>query len=63
MEHAQSLEQAIAIAESVSEAKNIDEVMVIGGAQIYQQALPKADVLYLTCVEAEVFRRRLFFQR
>lgn len=30
-----------------------DEVMVIGGAQIYAQALAKADRLYLTEVDAE----------
>ncbi len=31
-----------------------EEVMVIGGAQIYQQALPLADRVYLTRVETEV---------
>lgn len=30
-----------------------EEVMVIGGAQIYEQALPIADRLYLTLVEGE----------
>jgi len=31
----------------------VDEVMVIGGAQIYAQALPQATRLYLTEVDAE----------
>ncbi len=31
-----------------------DEVMVIGGGQIYAQALPHADRLYLTRVETEI---------
>lgn len=31
-----------------------DEVMVIGGGQIYAQALPQADRLYLTRVETEI---------
>ena len=31
-----------------------DEVFVIGGAQLYAAALPRADRLYLTVVEAEV---------
>ncbi len=44
-----SLEEALAAAQAEAE-----EVMVIGGAQIYQQALPRADRVYLTRVETEV---------
>jgi dihydrofolate reductase len=29
------------------------EVMIIGGAEVYRRFLPKADRLYLTCIEAE----------
>jgi dihydrofolate reductase len=32
----------------------IDEVMIIGGAAIYEASLPMADRLYLTHVHAEV---------
>ncbi|MBN8430112.1 type 3 dihydrofolate reductase [Microbulbifer salipaludis] len=32
----------------------VDEVMVIGGAEIYRQAMPLADRLYVTEVDAEV---------
>jgi dihydrofolate reductase len=46
---AHSLEQAIALAAELG-----DEVMLIGGAELYAQALPLADRLYLTEVDAEV---------
>jgi dihydrofolate reductase len=39
-----SLDAALAL------VKDCEEVMIIGGAQIYQQALPLADRLYLTWV-------------
>lgn len=43
------------IKEAVEKAKGVDEkeIFVIGGAQIYEQALPLADKLYLTLVDAE----------
>lgn len=43
-----SLEEALAAAGDTSEA------MVIGGAEIFRQALPRADQLYLTRVHADV---------
>lgn len=49
-----SLDAAIELAESINEINGTEEVMVIGGAQIYNEALPKADRLYLTHVHAEV---------
>ena len=30
-----------------------EEIMLIGGAELYRQALPQADVLYLTEIDAE----------
>lgn len=45
---APSLEAAIAIAQ----ARGEQEAFVIGGAEIYAQALPHADRLYLTLVDA-----------
>ena len=33
---------------------DVDEIMIIGGANIYQQMLPKADRLYLTFIDLEV---------
>lgn len=46
---AHSLEEAIAMAK----ARGEQEVFVIGGADIYAQALSIADCMYLTWVEAE----------
>jgi dihydrofolate reductase len=40
--------------EAVRAAGEAAEVMVIGGAQLYRQALPLADTLYLTLVHAEI---------
>ncbi len=42
---AHSLDEAIA-------AATTDTVFIIGGAQIYEQALPLIDVLHLTCIHA-----------
>ncbi|HEX6258937.1 MAG TPA: dihydrofolate reductase [Candidatus Saccharimonadales bacterium] len=42
-----SFDEAIAAATS-------EEIFVIGGAQIYQQALPRADKLYITEVAADI---------
>ncbi len=35
-------------------AANVDEVMIIGGAQIYRLALPTADRIYLTEIDADI---------
>jgi dihydrofolate reductase len=35
-------------------ANDAEEVFVIGGAEIYRQALPRADRIYLTLVDAEI---------
>ena len=45
-----SLDAAIARAEAWAREQGIDEVMLIGGAQLYAQALEQADRLYLTRV-------------
>jgi dihydrofolate reductase len=49
-----SAQEAIAMAESIAEIDGVDEVMVIGGSQIYAELLPKADRMYMTQVHAEV---------
>lgn len=54
---AQSIEQALEIAKQHEK----EEIMVIGGAQIYTLALPFADKLYLTLVDAEVKDADAFF--
>ena len=50
----ESIEAAIELAESVAFIDGADEVMVIGGAQIYSAAFAQANKLYLTKVHAEV---------
>ena len=49
-----SLEQAIERAESLSKSTGSVEAFVIGGAVLYQAALPLADTLHLTRVHAQV---------
>lgn len=49
-----SLEAAIEVAQAVNEINGVDEVMIIGGATIYEMSLPMADRLYLTHVHAKV---------
>ena len=49
-----SLDSAIELAKAVNEVNGIEEVMVIGGATIYELALPLADRLYLTHVHARI---------
>ncbi len=49
-----SLDEACELAASIAQIDGQHEVMVIGGDQIYQAALPMVDRLYLTEVHAEV---------
>lgn len=49
-----SIDEAIALAQAQCEIQGGDELMVIGGDEIYRQSLPRADRLYLTQVHAEV---------
>jgi len=51
---AHSLDDAIAVAHT-------DTVFVIGGAQVYEQALPLVDVLHLTCIHARWASADVFF--
>ena len=44
---------ALSLEDALAQAKKLDkeEVFIIGGVQIYEQALPYADRLYLTLIE------------
>jgi dihydrofolate reductase len=42
------------VAEALTAAGESDEIMVIGGGDIYQQFLPRANRLYLTHIDAEL---------
>ncbi len=45
---------AIDHAVSIAEADGVDEVMIAGGAEIYRQAMPRAERLYVTHVATTV---------
>jgi dihydrofolate reductase len=47
-----SFEAALALARERAQARGADEIMVIGGAEVYRAALPLADRIYLTRVRA-----------
>lgn len=47
-----SLDAALLRAEQWARGQGVDELMLIGGAQLYAQALPQAQRLYLTRIEA-----------
>jgi len=49
-----SLPAALALAEAETEISGAEEVIVMGGAEIYRQCLSLADRLYVTLVHAEV---------
>ena len=59
-----SLEEALAASkEEVGSKEASDECFIIGGASIYEQALPFADKLYLTIVEKEPEHADTFFPK
>ena len=47
-----SLEEALALAGHIAAADGVEEAVVIGGAEIYRAAIPRADRLYITEVHA-----------
>lgn len=49
-----SLDDALQLARDIALADGVDELLVIGGAEIYAQAIPRADRLYLTLVHSAV---------
>jgi dihydrofolate reductase len=49
-----SLEEAVTLARQQARALGVDEVCVIGGGEIYRQAIGAADILHITEVSAEV---------
>lgn len=55
-----SLQEAITLAEEVATQDGLKEIMLIGGASLYEQALTLASKLYLTEVQANVDGDTLF---
>lgn len=56
-----SLEAALQAADEVARRDGATDIMVIGGAQIYKEALPLAQTLYYTRVELDVVDGDAFF--
>lgn len=54
------LEEAVSIAREHAEEDGATEVCIIGGAQIYEALLPRAQRLYITEVDAEIGGDTLF---
>lgn len=50
---AQGVTVVHALGEALEAAGEVDEAVIIGGAELYRQALPVAERLYLTEIEAE----------
>lgn len=48
---AQNLEQAVEIARQFAD---VEEIMIIGGGELFKQAIPQATRLYLTEIQAEI---------
>ncbi|SCB08405.1 dihydrofolate reductase [Rhizobium hainanense] len=49
-----SLDEAIEVASRLAKESNVDEICIIGGGEIYRQALDLSDRLLITHVEADV---------
>ena len=49
-----SLEQALTVAQAQATIDGVDEILVIGGAELYASALPQAQRLYLTRVDTDI---------
>ncbi|ROR98844.1 dihydrofolate reductase [Sinobacterium caligoides] len=56
-----SLFAALTLAESIAVIDGSDELMLIGGAQLYRESLAQADCLYLTKVHSDVIEGDAFF--
>ena len=48
-----SIEEGIALAERFAISRGVDEIMVIGGGQVYAQTLPQAQRIYFTRVDMD----------
>ena len=51
---AKGAETASGLQQAIELAGDVDEVMIVGGAMLYKLALPIADQLYITLVDADI---------
>jgi len=49
-----SFDDALRLAQDIAASDGVQELVVIGGAEIYKAAIPRADRLYITEVHAQV---------
>ncbi len=56
------IEVAHSLSEALGKAKGDDEVFIIGGAEIYKQAMDYADRLYITHIDATDKKADTFFE-
>jgi dihydrofolate reductase len=61
VETAVSLEAALELAGREADTLGVDEICVIGGGEIYRQALHLADILHVTHVETQIENGDTFF--
>lgn len=50
----EGVELYASIEEALSKLDGCDEVIIMGGGQLYEKMLPQADRLYLTLIDAEI---------
>lgn len=48
------LDTALLLADTLAAARGADELMIIGGAQVYNEALPRVDRAYITEIDADI---------
>ena len=51
--HVEGIEVVSSLEKALELAKEAPEIMIIGGAQIFEQAMPLADKLYVTIIDHE----------
>jgi dihydrofolate reductase len=49
---AASLQEALSVGRTLARLRAVEEIMIIGGAEVFRAALPFAEVIYLTLVHA-----------
>jgi len=57
---AQGCEVVSTLDEAIALVANVEEIMIVGGATLFQQFLPRADRLYLTQIDAS-FEGEIYF--
>jgi len=58
---ARDIETAASLEEAIAMTREADETMIIGGGEIYRQAMPIADRIYLTEIDADADGADTFF--